>query len=796
MKRLLISLLLLILTVALLALAILSQDETDGCTSHKDFNGDLKCDSCNEEIALNHTAHEDADGDKKCDVCGEKTETSDNPDGNETLPPPCNACIDENADNVCDVCGKKIESPEKPKEPCEVCVDEMEDGFCDECGKEIEASTQPDNSENMTPPCEVCVDENKDGSCDTCYSKIQQTEYPVNAVTINGEDIKNHVIAYDSCHNENKLLAVKIQNLIYENLGILLKLLDCKELAGENYIAVKSAVISGGEGFYVKIKDKNLEIISEFPNKTLSAGENYFSALFENPSETVALTESTVNVRDVYYRDFGAAGDGVTNDFEAIKEAHDYANTYGHTVIADKKATYYIGPTIESIIIKTSVNWFDATFILDDSDIYSSDLAGTVSVFTVVSDYDAKAFDEENEFIKSINNLGGLASDTKRIDLGLECPALLLIENSNHKNFIRCEEDESSNRYQKEIVIVDKDGFISAKTPIAIDYELITGITAYRIDDAPITISGGTFIRKVNSEICDGTYYERNILICRSNVSLEYIRYVVSEEASSPYATNPYSAFLKIVNSSNVQISNCTVASHALSYPYNQNSATPLESYVFSVSTSNDILWYNCFQTDFYKIDGITPNTERSDIMHCDYSKNLTYRSCTLSVFSAGIGTYNISIFKSTLTCVEAVGAGTLHIEDSYVYDDVLINLIEKYGSYWNGDIIIKNCFMNSISDVTVIGGAWYNHYFGYSTRMPKNITIDSLEASSEGLISIFDSRFAEKGKYILKDDIDGQQNLNKMLPTESVTIKNNTAGYIFFVPDTEYFDNTIITED
>ena len=28
----------------------------------------------------------------------------------------------------------------------------------------------------------------------------------------------------------------------------------------------------------------------------------------------------------VYYSDFGAVGDGVTNDFEAIREAHIYAN--------------------------------------------------------------------------------------------------------------------------------------------------------------------------------------------------------------------------------------------------------------------------------------------------------------------------------------------------------------------------------------------------------------------------------------------------------------------------------------
>ena len=48
----------------------------------------------------------------------------------------------------------------------------------------------------------------------------------------------------------------------------------------------------------------------------------------------------------VTYEEFGAVGDGVTEDFEAIKKAHDYANKEGLPVKAREGATYYIHNTI------------------------------------------------------------------------------------------------------------------------------------------------------------------------------------------------------------------------------------------------------------------------------------------------------------------------------------------------------------------------------------------------------------------------------------------------------------------
>ena len=70
----------------------------------------------------------------------------------------------------------------------------------------------------------------------------------------------------------------------------------------------------------------------------------------------------------VYYSEFGAIGDGKAEDFPAIKACHEYANENGCKVMADAGKTYYIGDTgPDPIIVKTDVDWGDATFIIDDA---------------------------------------------------------------------------------------------------------------------------------------------------------------------------------------------------------------------------------------------------------------------------------------------------------------------------------------------------------------------------------------------------------------------------------------------
>ena len=76
----------------------------------------------------------------------------------------------------------------------------------------------------------------------------------------------------------------------------------------------------------------------------------------------------------VKYSDFGAVGDGVANDFAAIKAAHEYANEKKLPVEGQPGRTYRLGDNgAASIVIKTDTLWVGCAFILDDSEIMPSD---------------------------------------------------------------------------------------------------------------------------------------------------------------------------------------------------------------------------------------------------------------------------------------------------------------------------------------------------------------------------------------------------------------------------------------
>ena len=78
------------------------------------------------------------------------------------------------------------------------------------------------------------------------------------------------------------------------------------------------------------------------------------------------MTDMNTEKIFVTYEEFGAVGDGATDDMPAIVRCHDYANAHGLTVVACDRAKYYIGGRNITANIMTTTRWGKAEFIVDD----------------------------------------------------------------------------------------------------------------------------------------------------------------------------------------------------------------------------------------------------------------------------------------------------------------------------------------------------------------------------------------------------------------------------------------------
>ena len=500
--------------------------------------------------------------------------------------------------------------------------------------------------------------------------------------------------------------------------------------------------------------------------------------------------------KSVCYEDFGAIGDGITDDFDAIARTHAYANENLMDVVCRPDKTYYIGDTENksTIYVKTNVDWGNAKFIIDDSNITVDMPARNTVIFTVCRDHEAITYTPENDTpngaIKRINEAGGFLASERKLDLGLGYDAMVFVVNENHKVYIRYGANQNNGSSQTEIVSLDKEGNVDPDTAFLLDYKQITKITVIRADDAPITLHGGHFVTIANQAIEDYRYYSRNIVVSRSNVTIDGLTYTIEGEGEHG---DPYAGFLTIHQSSNMIVKNCYLQAHKYYWCVGSGGGAPvgMGTYAISIGNSNNILFKNCIQTNFFADDGKTYRSGIWGIMGSSFCKNLTYEDSVLSRFDAHAGVYNAKIINSTVAAFRILGGGEIRIENSDIYSNLLISIREDYGSTWHGDIVIKNVTLHNTKDASLIYGYWYNHDFGYPTYMPENIIIDNFSITNGEEVNLFTEKFVEQSKYILDDEVDGKPNVNKTAPPKKVVIKNNKSGLKFIIPKSDFFKNT-----
>ncbi len=424
------------------------------------------------------------------------------------------------------------------------------------------------------------------------------------------------------------------------------------------------------------------------------------------------LSLAADEVRAVRYEDFGARGDGKTNDIMAIVEAHAHANRRWLPVRADDDATYYIGGSDETAIIRTDTDFGKAAFIIDDTEVENR----RAHVFSVESE--RKSF--------SPRGITTLRRNQPRIDAEFPGDCVVLAQDSGVKRFIRRGGNRNDGAPQTDVFLVRHEGTVDAETPILWDFERITRIVAFPMDEEPLTISGGRFTTIANRADSQYTYYARGIAIRRSRVVVRGLEHRIEGEGDQGA---PYGGFLEIEDCAEVTVRDTTLSGHK-TYRTIGNAGDPVSmgTYDITMSRAINVSLVNCRQ--FNDIQ------DRSlwGIMASNYCKNICLEGCVLSRFDAHQGVAGAVIRQSTLghAGINAIGGGTLLVEDTTVLGRHFIYLRSDYGSTWRGDFVIRDCvFVPSggrPARSSLIGGSNDGqHDFGYRCYMPERITIDGL---------------------------------------------------------------------
>lgn len=484
--------------------------------------------------------------------------------------------------------------------------------------------------------------------------------------------------------------------------------------------------------------------------------------------------------RPVNYEAFGAIGDGTADDLPAIVAAHAFANTHGLPVKTKPGATYHLGRRALTAVIATDTDWGTSRFIIDDTDVENHRL----SLFVVQS------------LLAPVTlSIPRLARDQQHLEVHPPGDCWVRVENNQKRRYIREGLNQNNGSAQRDCFILRRDGSIEGA--IDWDYDVVTQVEARLIDERPLVLRGGEFTTIANrmKQEKGYNYWLRNIAITRSNTTVEgLVHHVIGETDVG----HPYNGFLAASGCANVTLRDCFVTGHKTYFTIG-SAEKPVSMGTYDL-IANEVVNFTMIGI---RMDNICDKT-RWGVIGTNFCKNILLENCTLSRMDThqGVsGTYTIRGCTLGHAGLNAIGRGTLTVENSTLNGRALIALRPDYGSTWEGTLVIRNCrwipgcgepIQPHLLAVTNAG----QHDFGYPCFMPKEIAID-------GLV-IDDSHHPQdyQGPYLFSDP-DGNAPATATQPfpyrlTELVTIRGltTTSGQkIRTSPDVDFASRVRVIE-
>ena len=628
---------------------------------------------------------------------------------------------------------------------------------------------------------------------DETLNVLVPTTYFIDSFKIDGTDLSEYTIVYDidRMADFNTGVLDEFREKLYLNTGIYLGTSDKEN--GKNIVFRCVDEVYGDTadfGFGAYVKDGSLYVECAYDNAFESAFENFAKKTIYDVVGSINLDKNfkyySENVSCVYYTDFGAVGDGKTDDFKAILSAHQYANQCGQKVYGDVGATYYINEDFkETIFVKTNVDFNGATFIINDFGDAAYETR-TLPLFTWLSDivenYSGKTltekFGEGITLAKGDTTIPWLAGK-------LETKSLVVLWNKNKKDFNRYGANANGGADRHEVMIVEKDGTIDPDTIPVFDFTEVTKVEIRGAEDTPLTVENGKFrnicCQTVAATAFKAVYhsYHHGFSFQSSNVTAINIDHMMIEEPdlnvtatkdkngetkanTAKYGTRdesyPYTGWFSFRYSYNCTLKDSKFDAHTVYYEDKTTSANPVAMGTYDYGANNASHVYLINVEQYVDDDSGIADAKFWGIMGTNGAKNLHHKNVTMNRFDAHAGFWNGSLIDTTIgRCINIIGGGTFLLENVTRVGDSsnFMDMRSDYGSTFDGDLILKDCtFLAHYGYNTAHGDkvnttprdgaarllstgftnaseeylAWD---FGYTCYLPQNITIENFTYKS-----------------------------------------------------------------
>ena len=423
------------------------------------------------------------------------------------------------------------------------------------------------------------------------------------------------------------------------------------------------------------------------------------------------------NISKVSYEDFQKLIDN-TDDYYAIKEAHDCANRLKLPVYAKENAIYNIYKTKSgeaSIKVKTSTNLNNATIYIHDETGVIGTSKDRNAIYNIVNDEATIGLDSTKlsalkgkikKNVKTISELAGYGN------------ILVRVVNENKKQFIRYGSNADSGYAQTDVFKVDNNG--NVLNDIIWNFNDITSVNIMKIPDETVTFKNGNFvtIATTSNVSANNNYAFRGISVKRSNTIIDNIDHIVVNSSKTKISTIAYTyyGFIEISLASDVTMKNCNL------YALKTTNTKPNSTYDFIIGSSANLT------IDNVKI----PESQLSGlywgVIATNHIKDITFNNCRLNRIDSHRGVYNLTISNTTIgdRGLSLIGGGKLKISNTSVSGtSEFINLRYDYGSLWNGTIEISDSIFTpstsspSLILMKVLFDDNLIHNFGYDLVIP-----------------------------------------------------------------------------